>query len=223
MKPFDAGDPALQGLGVRRALAEERADRRQQARLLRQREREELRAVAASSAIRGLLDSMPQCVWAARRGRRRSTTATGSGASTPVRARTGRLRSVDAATPRTSGSGCATPGATAHPRRRAVRARAAGCAAPATATYRWHLCRMVPERDERGRIVGWIVHRDRHRRPEAHRGGDKRCSAARRRRAQQAEAANRTKDEFLATRLARAAHAAQRDPRLDADAALGRG
>jgi PAS domain S-box-containing protein len=52
-------------------------------------------------------------------------------------------------------------------------------------TLRWHLCRMVPERDDYGRITGWILT-----------ATD--IEASRQLRAQ-AEIANRTKDEFLAT------------------------
>ena len=65
--------------------------------------------------------------------------------------------------------------------------------------WRWHLCRMVPERDERGRICGWICTAtdiDQQKRiEEANKGLLSSEKEARR----QAEIANRTKDEFLAT------------------------
>ncbi|HTO96875.1 MAG TPA: response regulator [Myxococcales bacterium] len=65
--------------------------------------------------------------------------------------------------------------------------------------WRWHLCRMVPERDERGRIGGWICTAtdiDQQKRIEqAH----KALLASEKDARRQAEIANRTKDEFLAT------------------------
>ncbi len=65
--------------------------------------------------------------------------------------------------------------------------------------WRWHLARMVPERDERGHIAGWICTAtdiDQHKRTEQ--ANQKLLLSEKEARAQ-AEVANRTKDEFLAT------------------------
>jgi PAS domain S-box-containing protein len=65
--------------------------------------------------------------------------------------------------------------------------------------WRWHLCRMVPERDERGRISGWICTAtdiDQQKRIEE---ANKLLLASEKEARKQAEVANRTKDEFLAT------------------------
>ncbi len=65
--------------------------------------------------------------------------------------------------------------------------------------WRWHLCRMVPERDERGRVGGWICTAtdiDEQKRVEE---ANKVLLASEQEARRQAEIANRTKDEFLAT------------------------
>ena len=66
-------------------------------------------------------------------------------------------------------------------------------------TWRWHLCRMVPEHDERGRVSGWICTAtdiDQHKRIEE---ANRTLLASEKEARRQAEIANRTKDEFLAT------------------------
>jgi PAS domain S-box-containing protein len=66
-------------------------------------------------------------------------------------------------------------------------------------TWRWHLCRMVPEKDERGRVSGWICTAtdiDQQKRIEE---ANKALLASEKDARKQAEIANRTKDEFLAT------------------------
>jgi PAS domain S-box-containing protein len=58
--------------------------------------------------------------------------------------------------------------------------------------YRWHLARMVPERDGLGRITGWIC-------TATDIDENRRLLASEKEARSQAEIANRTKDEFLAT------------------------
>ncbi len=65
--------------------------------------------------------------------------------------------------------------------------------------WRWHLCRMVPERDPNGQQVGWIATAtdiDEHKQIEE---ANQRLLASEQEARAQAEIANRTKDEFLAT------------------------
>jgi PAS domain S-box-containing protein len=65
--------------------------------------------------------------------------------------------------------------------------------------WRWHLCRLVAERDERGRILGFICTAtdiDQQKRIEE---ANKALLASESEARRQAEIANRTKDEFLAT------------------------
>jgi PAS domain S-box-containing protein len=65
--------------------------------------------------------------------------------------------------------------------------------------YRWHLGRAVPEFDERGTLVGWIATvTDIHDQKESQATRERLLTAERVAR-QEAEAANRAKDEFLAT------------------------
>jgi len=58
--------------------------------------------------------------------------------------------------------------------------------------WRWHLCRMVPEKDLHGRISGWIC-------TATDIDENLRLLASEKEARSQAEIANRTKDEFLAT------------------------
>ena len=65
--------------------------------------------------------------------------------------------------------------------------------------WRWHLCRLVPERDDHGRIMGWICTAtdiDQQKRIEE---ANRLLLASESEARKQAEVANRTKDEFLAT------------------------
>jgi PAS domain S-box-containing protein len=66
-------------------------------------------------------------------------------------------------------------------------------------SLRWHLCRMVPETEEGGRIAGWICTAtdiDQQKRIEE---SNRSLLASEKDARRQAEIANRTKDEFLAT------------------------
>jgi PAS domain S-box-containing protein len=65
--------------------------------------------------------------------------------------------------------------------------------------WRWHLLRMVPENDERGRLRGWICTAtdiDQQKRIEE---ANRKLLGSEKEAREQAEIANRTKDEFLAT------------------------
>ena len=165
--------------------------RRQQA-MLRARE---LIAVEKRGELRfrALTDSMPQCVWAARRDgeiyycNRIWLDYAGPEAgitffdALPEEDLQGLRGAYQAAV----GAG--------NPLEREQRLRRAD------GVLRWHLCRMVPERDERGRISGWIFTAtdiDQQKRIEE---ANKTLLASEKDARTQAEIANRTKDEFLAT------------------------
>ena len=158
--------------------------------------------------FRVLTDSMPQCVWAAKpdgeiyycnqvwsqyAGESAGITffdAVPEGEQQEVRASF--REAVRSGEPLDVSSACAADGA-----------------------YRWHLGRVVPERGLRGAIVGWICHRHRHRRAEAGGRGHRCCSRASRTRAA-GGGGQPHQGRVPGHRLARAAHAAQRHPRLGA-------
>ena len=165
--------------------------RRQQA-MLRARE---LIAVEKRGELRfrALTDSMPQCVWAARRDGEiyycnriwRDYAGPEAGITFFDALPEEDLRELRSAYQAAIVSG--------NPLEREQRLRRAD------GVWRWHLCRMVPERDERGRIAGWIVTAtdiDQQKRIEE---ANKTLLASEKDARKQAEIANRTKDEFLAT------------------------
>ncbi len=165
--------------------------KRQQAMLRAQ----ELRDIERRSEVRfrGLTDSMPQCVWAARRDgeiyycNRVWAEYAGPGAGMSF---FGALPEDELPPVRAAWTASIRGGRSLEREQRLRRH---------DGELRWHLFRVVPERDEHGAIVGWIAtatdidHQKRV--EEAHAALLLREQEAR----AQAEVANRTKDEFLAT------------------------
>ncbi|MFL5441194.1 MAG: response regulator [Myxococcales bacterium] len=143
--------------------------------------------------FRALTDSMPQCVWSARKNGEitycnrvwREYAGEEAGLGFFESLPRSEVQDVEAAWKAAIAAGT--------PLEREVRLRRKD------GEVRWHLCRVVPERDERGEIVGWIAtatdidHQKKV--EEAHGALLIREQEAR----AQAEVANRTKDEFLAT------------------------
>jgi PAS domain S-box-containing protein len=165
--------------------------KRQQA-MLRARERMEVEK-RGELRFRALTDSMPQCVWAAHRDgeiyycNRVWREYAGESAG---------MTFFDAVPPeelddvRKSYQAAVAAGESLERQQRLRRK---------DGVWRWHLCRMVPERDERGRILGWICTAtdiDRQKRIEE---TNKVLLTSEKNARKQAEIANRTKDEFLAT------------------------
>jgi len=165
--------------------------RRQQA-MLRARERLEVEK-RGELRFRALTDSMPQCVWAARRDGEiyycnrvwRDYAGENAGMTffdaIPAEELDEARRAYQSAI------------AAGEPLERQQRLRRKD------GVWRWHLCRMVPERDERGRIQGWIstaTDIDEQKRIEE---TNKALLTSEKNARKQAEIANRTKDEFLAT------------------------
>src|SRR5438067_1901991 len=156
---------------------------------------QELREMERRSEVRfhGLTDSMPQCVWAAGRDGEihycnrvwREFAGPSAGISFFGGIPEDELPAVRAAW------AAAIRGGRGLEREQRLRRH--------DGELRWHLCRVVPERDEHGAIVGWIAtatdidHQKRV--EEAHAALLLREQEAR----AQLEAANRSKDEFLAT------------------------
>ncbi len=176
-------------------LKEEQLKREEAA--LRERERA-LEARRREERFRNLTDSMPLCVWAAQ-------------ADGNIHYGNKAWFEYSGMTPDQSGSLGAL--SALHPDQR-KRARTAWLESVASGklfevevalrrqsdgVYRWHLVRAVPERDERGAISGWIgtaTDIDDQKQAEETRA---RMLAAEQQAREVAEAANRSKDEFLAT------------------------
>ncbi|MFL5311428.1 MAG: response regulator [Myxococcales bacterium] len=156
---------------------------------------QELRELERRSEVRfhALTDSMPQCVWAARRDGEiyycnrvwREYAGAEAGLSFFGGVPADELPAVQAAW------GAAIRGGRGLEREQRLRRH--------DGELRWHLCRVVPEHDEHGAVVGWIAtatdidHQKRV--EEAHAALLLREQEAR----AQLEEANRSKDEFLAT------------------------
>ena len=156
---------------------------------------QELRELERRSEVRfhALTDSMPQCVWAARRDGEiyycnrvwREYAGADAGLSFFGAVPADELPAVQAAW------GGAIRGGRGLEREQRLRRH--------DGELRWHLCRVVPEHDEHGAVVGWIAtatdidHQKRV--EEAHAALLLREQEAR----AQLEEANRSKDEFLAT------------------------
>ena len=139
-----------------------------QERMLRQREREAIER-RSQHRYRSLLDSMPQCVWAASPEgeiyywNRASLAYCGINADQITRDSFWRMIHPDER-PLVEDDWEATIEGQ-QPFQRELRLRRASDGA-----YRWHLGRMVPERNEQGALVGWIataVDIDDHKRAEA--------------------------------------------------------
>jgi len=165
--------------------------RRQQA-MLRARELIEMEK-RGELRFRVLTDSMPQCVWAARRDGEiyycnqvwRDYAGDDAGVSFMGAVPVDEVEEVRATFREAVRS--------AQPMERQQRLRRKD------GEWRWHLCRMVPERDEHGRIAGWICTAtdiDEQKRIEQ---ANRALLASEHEARKQAEIANRTKDEFLAT------------------------
>jgi PAS domain S-box-containing protein len=143
--------------------------------------------------FRALTDSMPQCVWSARKNgditycNRVWREYAGEDAGI------GFFESLPQSETQEAQASWKAAIAAGTPLEREVRLRRKD------GELRWHLCRMVPERDEQGEILGWIAtatdidHQKKV--EEAHSALLIREQEAR----AIAEVANRTKDEFLAT------------------------
>jgi PAS domain S-box-containing protein len=156
---------------------------------------QELREMERRSEVRfhALTDSMPQCVWAARRDGEiyycnrvwRDYAGPDAGISFFGGVPPDELSSLQAAW------SAAIRGGRGLEREQRLRRH--------DGELRWHLCRVVPEHDEHGAVVGWIATStdiDHQKRVEgAHAALLLREQEAR----AQLEAANRSKDEFLAT------------------------
>ncbi len=126
-----------------------------QERMLRRREREAIER-RSQYRYRSLLDSMPQCVWAASSGgeiyywNRASLAYCGINADQISRESFWRVIHPDER-PQVEDDWVATIEGQ-QPFQRELRLRRATDGA-----YRWHVARMVPERNEQGGVVGWIA------------------------------------------------------------------
>src|SRR6185503_2950067 len=195
LKPFD-GDILRSKVSVFVELFLQKEKIKEQAQQLREREREAAEK-RTQERVYGLFEAMPLCVWGA--------TTTGESyycsklwtAYSGLDARASRYFGVDAAHPDDAARVTATIQQALQngcPLETEVRFRRAS-----DNVYRWHLLRAVPDLDDLGNLTGWIgtaTDIEEHKRSEQARID---LLAQEREARAEAQAANRMKDEFLAT------------------------
>ncbi len=195
LKPFD-GEILRSKVSVFIELFLQKEKIKEQARLLREREREAAEK-RIQERVSGLFEAMPLCVW-------------GAGV-------TGEAYYCNRSWTAYSGLDAAASGlfgiAAAHPddaqRAKAAIGNALQSSGPletevrfrraADGVYRWHLLRALPDRDDKGILTGWIgtaIDIEEQKRSEQARID---LLAQEREARAEAQAANRMKDEFLAT------------------------
>jgi PAS domain S-box-containing protein len=195
LKPFDP-DILRSKVSVFVELFLQKAKIKEQAALLREREREAHEKVM-QERVRRLVDAMPLCVW-----------ATGTNGEVfycnEVWTSYAGLGAVDSGY---FGIGAAHPDDAERVREAILEAFRTGSLLEtevrlrraSDGAHRWHLLRAVPETDESGLVTGWIATAtdiEEHKRSQEARG---RLLAREKEAREEAQAANRMKDEFLAT------------------------
>jgi PAS domain S-box-containing protein len=195
LKPFD-GDILRSKVSVFVELFLQKEKIKEQARMLREREREAAEK-RTQERVHGLFEAMPLCVW--------GTTATGETyycsklwtSYSGLDAGASSLFGIDATHPEDAvrvSDAIGTALQSGHSLETEVRFRRA-----ADGVYRWHLLRAVPDLDDSGNLTGWIgtaIDIEEHKRSEQARID---LLAQEREARAEAQAANRMKDEFLAT------------------------
>jgi signal transduction histidine kinase/DNA-binding response OmpR family regulator len=195
LKPFD-GDILRSKVSVFVELFLQKEKIRQQAEQLRERDREAAEK-RTQERIHRLFDAMPLCVWGA--------TLTGESyycskvwtSYSGLEARASNCFGIDAVHPTDAARASAAIDEALKsglPLETEVRFRRAS-----DDVYRWHLLRAVPDHDEAGVVNGWIgtaIDIEEHKRSEQARID---LLAQERESRAEAQAANRMKDEFLAT------------------------
>jgi PAS domain S-box-containing protein len=195
LKPFDP-DILRSKISVFVELYLQKAKIKEQAALLRERERE-AHEKKAQERLRRLVDAMPLCVWATGTNGQVFycnevwTTYSGLNAFDSGYFGIGAAHADDVKRVRETIFDAFRKGSLLETE---VRLRRASDGA-----YRWHLLRAVPELDEVGTVTGWIATAtdiEEHKRSQEARN---RLLAREKEAREEAQAANRMKDEFLAT------------------------
>jgi len=195
LKPFD-GDILRSKVSVFVELFLQKEKIKEQARQLREREREAAEK-RTQERVYGLFEAMPLCVWGA------SVTGEAYYCSNLWTSYSG----LDAHASSCFGVGAAHPDDAARIASAVANALQSGAALEtevrfrraSDGVYRWHLLRAVPDRDDAGTLTGWIgtaIDIEEHKRSEQARID---LLAQEREARAEAQAANRMKDEFLAT------------------------